>query len=136
MRLISQLIKGISKVIQKLFIKYFNGTAILAFFVFQAAGFPVISVLYLNVSDCVIDNLNHLCNIAINFQMFPNNHHYTQLNYTLALQHWHWNYYNLHYLFECYLFHLCSQLMAHYFQILLLYLLHLIVLLHHHFLPQ
>ena len=87
MRLISQLIKGISKVIQKLFIKYFNGTAILAFFVFQAAGFPVISVLYLNVSDCVIDNLNHLCNIAINFLMFPNSHHYIQLNYTLALQH-------------------------------------------------
>ena len=36
MRLISQLIKGISRVLQKL-LKYFNGTAILTSFVFPAA---------------------------------------------------------------------------------------------------
>ena len=38
MRLVSQVIKGISKVFQKL-IKYFNGTAILTSFVLPAARF-------------------------------------------------------------------------------------------------
>ena len=49
-------------------------------------------------------HLNHSCNIATNFPMFSNNYHYIQLNYTLALQHL----CVLHYLFEYYLFHLCS----------------------------
>ena len=41
-RLISQLIKGISRVLQKL-LKYFNGTAILTSFVLPSSGvFPVI----------------------------------------------------------------------------------------------
>ena len=54
MRLISQLINGISRVLQKL-LKYFNGTAVLTSFVFPAAGvLPVILTLYLNVSDSVI----------------------------------------------------------------------------------
>ena len=48
MRLISQLIKGISRVLQKL-LKYFDDTAILASFVLLAAGvFPVIFSLDLN----------------------------------------------------------------------------------------
>ena len=48
MRLISQLIKGISRVLQKL-LKYFDYTAILTSFVLLAAGvFPVIFSLDLN----------------------------------------------------------------------------------------
>ena len=44
MRLISQLIKGISRVLQKL-IQYFNGTTILTTFVYPAPGvFPVILI--------------------------------------------------------------------------------------------
>ena len=51
MRLISQLIKGISRVLQKL-LKYFNGTTILTSFVLPVAGvFPVILILNLNDSD-------------------------------------------------------------------------------------
>ena len=54
MRLISQLINDISRVLQKL-LKYFNGTAISTSFVLPAAGvFPVILILNLNDSDCVI----------------------------------------------------------------------------------
>ena len=48
---ISQLIKGISRVIKKL-LRYFNGTAILTFFVLPLAGvFPVILFLDLNDSE-------------------------------------------------------------------------------------
>ena len=67
MRLISQLIGGISRVFQK-FLKYFNGTIISASFVLPSAGvFPVIFIL-----DVVIQNLPsyhsaHLCNIAVKF---------------------------------------------------------------------
>ena len=54
MRLISQLINDISRVVQKL-LKYINGTAVSTYFVLPAAGvFPVILVLYLNDSDCVV----------------------------------------------------------------------------------
>ena len=54
MRLISQLINGVSRVLQKL-LKYFNGTAILTSFVLSAAEvLPVILILYLNDSDSVI----------------------------------------------------------------------------------
>ena len=54
MRLTSQLINSISRVLQKL-LKYFNGTDILTFFVFPATRvFPDILVLYLNGSDQVI----------------------------------------------------------------------------------
>ena len=53
-RLISQLINGISRVLQEL-LKYSNGTAILTFFILLEAGvFPVILDLYLNDSDCYI----------------------------------------------------------------------------------
>ena len=47
MRLISQLIKDISRVLQKL-LKYFNGTTISTFFVPPAAVLPVIFCLNLN----------------------------------------------------------------------------------------
>ena len=54
MRLLSQLIKGISRVLQKL-LKYFNGTAILTSSVLPSAGgFPVIIILNLNDLDFVI----------------------------------------------------------------------------------
>ena len=54
MRLISQLINGLLRVLQKL-LKYFNGTAILISFVFPVAGvFAVILILYLNDSNSVI----------------------------------------------------------------------------------
>ena len=53
MRLTSQLISGISRVLQKL-IKYFNGTIISTFFVFLSAGvFPVTFFLDLNDSESV-----------------------------------------------------------------------------------
>ena len=49
--LISQLINGISKVLQKL-LKYFNGTAISISYVLPAAGVPpVIFILDLNDSE-------------------------------------------------------------------------------------
>ena len=54
MRLISQLINGISRVLQNL-LKYFNDTVILTYLVLPSVGvFPVISILYLNNSDSVI----------------------------------------------------------------------------------
>ena len=57
MRLISQLIKDISRVFQQL-LKYFNNTAVLTFFVLPPAGFfPVILVLHLNDSEFFIKSL-------------------------------------------------------------------------------
>ena len=54
MRSISQLINNISRVLQKL-LKYFNGACFLTSFVLPVAGvFPVILILYLNDSDCVV----------------------------------------------------------------------------------
>ena len=51
MRLTSQLIKGISRVLQKL-LRYFNGTIISIYFSLSAAGvFPVIFILDLNDSE-------------------------------------------------------------------------------------
>ena len=56
-RLTSQLINSISGVLQKL-LKYFNGTIILTSFVLPAAGFfPVIFILDLNDSDCIMLSL-------------------------------------------------------------------------------
>ena len=53
MRLISQLIKGISRVLQKL-LKYFNGTIISTSFVLLSAGvFPIIFILDLNDLEAV-----------------------------------------------------------------------------------
>ena len=57
MRLTSQLVKGISRVLQKL-LKYFNGTGILTSFVLPAAGvFPVILILNLNDLDSIMLSL-------------------------------------------------------------------------------
>ena len=54
MRLVSQMINGISRVLQELR-KQFNGTAISTSFVLPAAGaFPIILTVYLNDLDCVI----------------------------------------------------------------------------------
>ena len=54
MRLISQLINGISRVSKKI-LKDFNSTAILTSSVLPSTGaFPVILILYLNDSDSVI----------------------------------------------------------------------------------
>ena len=65
MRLISKLISGISRVLQKL-LKYFNGTAMLTFFALPSAGvFPVIFILDLNDSESV-KVAAYLCNTAIN----------------------------------------------------------------------
>ena len=53
MRLTSQLIDGISKVLQKL-LKYFNGNITSTYFVLPAAGLiPVIFTLDSNVSESV-----------------------------------------------------------------------------------
>ena len=53
MRLISQLINGISKILQKL-LKYFNGAAISTSFALPSAGvFPVIFILDLNDSESI-----------------------------------------------------------------------------------
>ena len=52
--LTSQLINGVSRVLKKL-LKYFNGAIILTSFVLTLGGvFPVIFILDLNDSDCVI----------------------------------------------------------------------------------
>ena len=54
MRLFSQFIIGVSRVLQKL-LKYFNGTAILTLFVLSSSGgYPAILILDLNDSDSVI----------------------------------------------------------------------------------
>ena len=53
MRLISELLKGISRVDQR-FLKYFNGTSILTSFVLPAAVFPLIFTLDLNDSEFTI----------------------------------------------------------------------------------
>ena len=54
MRLTTQLIKGISRVLQKL-LKYFNGTTIsISFLLSESRVFPVILALDLNDSEFVI----------------------------------------------------------------------------------
>ena len=94
MRLISQLIKGISRVLQKL-IKYFNGIIISTFFVPPAIATPVISCL--NLKEVLLllawkflivpasikaDSSLYYCH---NFLMFLNNYRYILLNNTLAV---------------------------------------------------
>ena len=106
MRLISQLVKDISRVLQKL-LKYFNGTAILTFFILSSSGdFPVIFCLNLNKSQLPeksaifpsLSKLAHFCNIGKNFQMISDNYHHILLNYTPTSQ----NPELLHYLLVCY----------------------------------
>ena len=84
LRLILQVVKGVSRVLQKL-LKYFNGTVSSTFFVLPATGaFPVILIL-----DWLIQmhQLAHFYNIAINFLMFLSNYCCIQLNYTSTSQH-------------------------------------------------
>ena len=59
----------------------FFGTIISTYFVLKSSGiFPVIFIFI------YIYSYFHLCNIAINFQIFLNNYHYILLNYTLTLR--------------------------------------------------
>ena len=75
MRLISQLIKSISKVVKKL-LKFFHDTAIFTFFVLPEGGInPVVLMLNLNDSDYTRSLLAYLCDIATNFLMPFNNYH-------------------------------------------------------------
>ena len=106
MRLISQLVKDISIVLQKL-LKYFNGTAILTFFIlFSSGDFPVIFCLSLSKTQLPeksaifpsLSKLAHFCNIGKNFQMISDNYHHILLNYTPTSQ----NPELLHYLLVCY----------------------------------
>ena len=65
MRLISKLIKGISRILQKL-PKYFNGTAISTPFVLPSAGvFPVIFTLDSNNTESVIAALSASPGISV-----------------------------------------------------------------------
>ena len=57
MRLISQLINGISRVLQKL-LRFFNGTAISTFFDSTSGVFPVILILDMNDSKFAILSFN------------------------------------------------------------------------------
>lgn len=63
-RLVSQLFKDLSRILQNL-LKYINGTDM------EPEGvFPVTFTLNLNDSKSVKKGFSHLCNIDINFQMF------------------------------------------------------------------
>ena len=105
MRVISQLIGGISRFLQNL-PKYFNGTAISTSFASPTAGvFQVVVILDLNVSELTNHLSAHLYNNVINSQMFSNNYHYIMFDYMAALQHLGL----LHYLLGYYLFYLYSQ---------------------------
>ena len=71
-RFISQLIKDISRVLQKL-IKYFNVATISTFFVLPSAGvLSVILALNLNDSEFAKFHLECLCDTVINVLMFIN----------------------------------------------------------------
>ena len=74
MRLITLLIKGISRALLKL-LAHFNSTTILTSFVLPSSG-VFLAILILNLNDSLnllYYHLVHLCNIATNLLMFPNN---------------------------------------------------------------
>ena len=105
-KLISQLIKDISRVLQNL-LKYFNGTAIFTFIILALSILSNILDLNLNHSDSIIPALfngGSFLQIHLNFQMFLNNYGYILSNYTLPLQHQHLS----HYFIVWYLFCLYS----------------------------
>ena len=117
MRLISQLIKIISRGLHKL-LKYFNYTAILNSFVLQAARvFPVILIL-------------NLCNSEFTVIIWVISVISAQSSWCLQIR----TFKLLLYLFEYCLFRLYSQWMVHNFLISLLYFFHVIVLYYHLFL--
>ena len=100
-RLISQLIKDISRALQKS-LTNFNGTAIFAFIISLLLVFTKNLALNLNALE-LVSKLIHLCDVDINFQLFMNNYHYVLLNYTLALQYRDLLHYQLAYcLFQLY----------------------------------
>ena len=110
----SQLIKGISRVLQKI-LKYFSGTIISTFSVSPSSlVLPIIFDLKLNESISLaplkITILPSLfttdisLQYCLSFQMFSSNCHYIPLSYTSALL---YQYLQL-YLFGYYLFCLCS----------------------------
>ena len=104
-RLISQLIKCISRVVQNV-LMCFNGTAISKFFVLPAAGiFPFILSLNLKNSESVIAAFGSSLQYCHKFLMFLNNYCYILLNYTSASKQLDL----LHYLLLYYLFRLCSH---------------------------
>ena len=87
MRLVSQLIKGISRVLQKL-LKYFNGTAISTSFALSAAEFFPLFIPWIWMIQKVLKyHFSHRSSIVVNFQIFWNNYRYIVLNYTPASQH-------------------------------------------------
>ena len=83
-RLTSKLIKGISRVIQKL-LTYFNGTATFASII------PVVLLLFMNLALNLNDSDSDIGFSRASPQnqiiRFLNNCHYVLLNYTLASQH-------------------------------------------------
>ena len=95
-RLISQLIKGTWRVLQKL-LRHFNGTIISTFSVplFPAWSFffivlnELVSVLSSLKSLILLSSVKpvYFYNIAIKFHLFLKNYHYILLNYTLKLLH-------------------------------------------------
>ena len=118
MRFISQLIKGISRVLQKL-LKYFSDNAISTFFLLPAAGvLPVVLALNLNDSESgvlLFYHLNHLYSTTINLLILLHNHRCTLVDYIFALQHPGF----FHNLFGDYLFCWCSEKMVNNFWMLL-----------------
>ena len=109
-RLTSQLIEGISRILQKL-LKYFNETIISTLSILSLLSvLPVNFALKLNGS-VVLAPLNSkkfslsftVCKfLQYCFQMVLNSYHYFLLNYILALLYK----YLYHYLFAYYIFHL------------------------------
>ena len=87
-RLTSQLINYISRVLQKLF-KYFNCTVISTSFVIPSTGvFPVIFTLdfRIRIQKLLNYHLAHPCNISTRSQVLLNNYYFIPSNYTLLLQ--------------------------------------------------
>ena len=82
MRLISQLIKGISRVLQKL-LKYFNGIAISTSFVLPAVGFfPVILILGMKDLEFTIAAS---CDSSLQYHKIPDVFKYLPLYYWFSI---------------------------------------------------
>ena len=82
-KLISQLIKGISRFLQKL-VKYFNGTAIFAFMIPALLVLSNNLDLNLNDSEFLQDFLAHLRKNGTNF-LFLNNYCYTSIDLYISI---------------------------------------------------
>ena len=85
MRLISQSVNVIARVLQKL-LKYFNGTIILTFFVQSSPVEPVI--FRLNLNEGLLPGKLSGAPVSVKESLiFLNNYCYISLNYTLTLLH-------------------------------------------------